>query len=155
MLTAFPFEELDGHHARRNDGLPIVSVLLGPPVLARRHFLAWAAREAHPVADVTSLNQWSAIEAWLTAFWPNLELVSASLELLGNKIHLQKAEVESKLRDRPPHLRRSLLEHGFDQRIESATECLCFNILLQDCEPNSVAELIEKSRHWFGDHRDG
>ena len=155
MLTSFPFEELDAHQARRNDGLPIVSVLLGPPDLARRQFGKWATKEAHPVADLPVLNPTGVIEAWLNTLWPKLDLISLAIGRFGDKIGLEKAEAESKLGDLPQHLQRSLLENAFDQRIESPSECLCFNLLLQACEMSSVQELIQNSRKWFGHHRDG
>jgi len=150
----FPFEELDQHHAKRHFGLPVVTVLLGPPVLARRHFFKWAQGRGHQVAQVVTPTHETLMAAWLNACFPGMDLVSTALEQLGHKTCLQKAEAEGKLVDLTPHLRRSFLENAFGNRLESAAECLCFNILLDNLKLSDPADLIENSKSWFGHHLD-
>ncbi len=132
----------------------MVSVLLGPPILVRRSFQRWAEGKGIPLVEINATNRWGLIEAWLNTCLPGLNLVSVSLERLERKICLKKTEAQSKLTDLPPQQRRSFLEKAFQHRLESAADCLCFNILHHNLQFNSASELIEKSRSWFGHHLD-
>lgn len=135
-------DSLDRHARRRAEGIPTLSVLVGPQTRALRLWDEWLHRSGLKAASSESADLPSAVTAWaaLLAHERNLSRDAESFVVLSQRAFSpRELHFEGKTR----HERRVLFERLEPPRSEPATWALCRQLLELASSPDTLpAEVL-------------
>src|SRR5688572_27455800 len=88
---------LDWQQARRAQGVPTVSVLVGPPGLGVRAWRAWAANRGTPVAHAQWRSLPDLVAIWVHRAFEGTDAVAAAIAWVAAATHTDPAAIAERL----------------------------------------------------------
>ncbi|QSQ17769.1 endonuclease domain-containing protein [Myxococcus landrumensis] len=130
-------DSLDRHARRRAEGIPTLSVLVGPQTRALRLWDEWLHRSGLKAASSESADLPSAVSSWasLLAHERNLPRDAESFVVLSQRASSPR---ELHFEGKTPHERRVLFERLEPPRSEPATWALCRQLLELPSSPGTL-----------------
>jgi hypothetical protein len=153
---AFALHELERHQRRREQGIPTLTVLAGPPRTAASLWHRWLAPLHRPISNVPASTESDAVRAWVDALARVRELEADAADFLGRAAGLAPGELPARLKGKTAHEREVLLQELFPSAPdgEASTACRCllqprvthdasapFDALLEACENDPLRVL--------------
>ncbi|QRO03053.1 DUF559 domain-containing protein [Archangium violaceum] len=101
---------MERHQRRREQGIPTLTVLAGPPGLASSLWRRWLDSLHRPVCTVLATSEVEVTRAWLETLARLGSLESAAADFLGGAAGLAPGELPSRLKAKTSHERDVLLQ---------------------------------------------
>jgi hypothetical protein len=101
--------ELDRHQRRREQGIPTLTVLAGPPDLALSLWSYWLAAHRRALRTVHTPAEAEAVRAWLDTLASVQDLEAVAADFVGAAASLAPGELRSRLKGKTAHEREVLL----------------------------------------------
>ena len=137
---------LERHEQRRQQGVPTLTVLSGPPGLGARTWRAWIAATGHPPAVCHVDNAREAIRAWIMGAAEHHDLGAVAASAMSAGVGLPPDELRRRLARAPSAERALLLERatdGFDPLLSRICRALLDRaVVASHPDPSRVTELL-------------
>lgn len=153
---AFALHELERHQRRREQGIPTLTVLAGPPRTAASLWHRWLASLHRPASNVSVSTEAEAVRSWVESLARIRNLEADAAEFLGRAAGLAPGELPARLKGKTAHERDVLLQELFPSAPDgdASTACRCllqpqivhnssapFDALLEACEHDPLRVL--------------
>ncbi len=124
---AFALHELERHQRRREQGIPTLTVLAGPPGTAASLWRHWLASLHRPTCTVHASSELEVARAWMDSLARLRNLEADAADFLGTAAGLAPGELPSRLEGKTAHEREILLQELFPSAPtgDSAAACRC------------------------------
>ncbi|SEU19247.1 DUF559 domain-containing protein [Stigmatella erecta] len=146
------FSALDRHHHRREQAIPTLTVLAGPPGAALSLWHRWLEARGLGLCVSRASREAGAVRDWMAFLAQHRNLEADAAEVLGAAGGLRRGELASDLRGKTPHERGLLLQDLFPAvpHPDAAAACRCWlqpaasspqepwEALLDACEQNPL-----------------
>ena len=104
------FQALERHQRRREQGIPTLTVLSGPPGLAVPLWSRWLAAHQRPLRTVRTPTEAEAVRAWMDTLARVRDLEADAADFVGAAASLAPGELRSRLKGKTAHEREVLLQ---------------------------------------------
>jgi very-short-patch-repair endonuclease len=133
------FSALDRHHHRREQAIPTLTVLTGPPAAALSLWGRWLEARGLSLCVSRASHEAGAVRDWMDFLARQRNLEADAAEVLGAAGGLRHGELASHLQGKTQHERALLLQDLFPtlSHPDIAAACRC---LLQPTAPSSAGE---------------
>lgn len=124
---AFALHELERHQRRREQGIPTLTVLAGPPRTAASLWHRWLASLHRPSSTVPVSTEADAVRSWVEALARIRPLEADAADFLGRAAGLAPGELPARLKGKTAHERDVLLQELFPSAPDgdASTACRC------------------------------
>jgi hypothetical protein len=124
---AFTLHELERHQRRREQGIPTLTVLAGPPRLAASLWRRWLDSLHRPACTIHASSELEVARAWMVSLAQLGNLETHAADFLGTAAGLAPGELPSRLKAKTAHEREVLLQELFPSAPDgdSAAACRC------------------------------
>ncbi len=139
---AFALHELERHQRRREQGIPTLTVLAGPPGTAASLWRRWLDSLHRPNCTVLATSEVEVAHAWMEALarLRNLEVDAA--DFLGGAAGLAPGELPSRLQGKTAHEREILLQELFPLAPDGDATAACRALLQPQVTHNPGGPLL-------------
>jgi very-short-patch-repair endonuclease len=148
------WDEIERHQARREVGIPTLTVMVGKLALARECWSRWSLSIGRSVLETRSSDQDSALTDWRDRLIVEGCLRSHALDRVSARLHISHPRAESLLRELPQEKRWNLLMKAFPSTSDSSIDALFRSILLDVPETwtsfSMQIELVPELVAWLG-----
>nr|QKW93797.1 restriction endonuclease [Vitiosangium cumulatum] len=146
---AFSLHELERHQHRREQGIPTLTVLAGPPGSAASLWRRWLEPLHRPTCMVPASSETEVVRAWVETLARGRDLAADAADFLGAAAGLAPGELPARLAGKTAHERDVLLQELLPSAPDgdASTACRCllqpqvihksgspFDALLEACE---------------------
>ncbi|HEX5752520.1 MAG TPA: DUF559 domain-containing protein [Archangium sp.] len=138
---AFVLHELERHQRRREQGIPTLTVLAGPPGTAASFWRQWLGSIHRPGCTVPASSEAEVVRAWLEALARVRALEADAADFLGTAGGLAPGELHARLRGKTAHERGVLLQELFSSAPDGDVSTACRCLLQPQVTHNSGAPL--------------
>ncbi|WP_257457909.1 endonuclease domain-containing protein [Archangium lipolyticum] len=125
---SFALHELDRHQRRREQGIPTLTVLAGPPGGAMSLWRRWLDSRRQAFRTSLAANEAEVVREWLEALASSRNLEADAADFLGTSAGLPPGELRSRLEGKTAHERDILLHELFPSipggDLSAACRCL-------------------------------
>jgi len=124
---AFALHELERLQRRREQGIPTLTVLAGPPGSAASLWCRWLDSLHRPTCTVLAASELEVARAWMETLARTRSLEVDAADFLGGAAGLAPGEVSSRLRGKTAHEREVLLQEllPLAPDADSTAACRC------------------------------
>jgi hypothetical protein len=122
---AFALHELERHQRRREQGIPTLTVLAGPPGIAASLWRRWLDSLHRPTCTVHASSELEVARAWMDALARLRNLEADAADFLGAAAGLAPGELPSRLEGKTTHEREILLQELFPSAPEGDSTAAC------------------------------
>ncbi|OJT26233.1 hypothetical protein BO221_07865 [Archangium sp. Cb G35] len=136
---AFVLHELDRHQRRREQGIPTLTVLAGPPGTAASLWRQWLGSLHRSGCTVPVSNEATVVQSWMEALARVRELEADAADFLGTSGGLAPGELHARLRGKTAHERGVLLQELFSAAPDGDASIACRGLLQSQVTHNSGA----------------
>ncbi|HSP81899.1 MAG TPA: DUF559 domain-containing protein [Myxococcaceae bacterium] len=106
----FALQELERHQHRREQGIPTLTVLVGPPGAAASLWRRWLDSHHRPLCTVRTAGETGLLREWAEALARVRNLEADAADFLGAATGLAPGELPSRLKGKTDHERDVLLQ---------------------------------------------
>lgn len=138
---AFALHELERHQRRREQGIPTLTVLAGPPGTAASLWHQWLGSLHRPGCTVLASSETDAVRAWMEALAQLRALEADAADFLGSAVGLAPGELPTRLKGKTAHERGVLLQELFPSAPDEDTSTACRCLLQSQVTHNSGGPL--------------
>ncbi len=138
---AFVLHELERHQRRREQGIPTLTVLAGPPGTAASLWRQWLGSLHKSGCTVLASSEADVLRAWMEALARVRDLPADAADFLGTAGGLAPGELHSRLRGKTAHERGILLQELFSSAPDGDTSTACACLLQPQVTHNSGGPL--------------
>ncbi len=138
---AFVLHELERHQRRREQGIPTLTVLAGPPGIAASLWRQWLGSQHRSGCTVLASSEADVVQAWMQALARVRDLETDAAHFLGTAGSLVPGELPGRLRGKTAHERDVLLQELFSAAPDGDTSTACRCLLQPQVTHNSSAPL--------------
>lgn len=129
--------ELERHQRRREQGIPTLTVLAGPPVGTLSLWRRWLASRGQALCVSLANTEAGATREWMEALASARNMEADAAEFLGTAAGLAPGELHSRLTGKTPHEREILLQELFPSTPGGAVSAACAALLHPQVVHNS------------------
>ncbi|PTL77161.1 hypothetical protein DAT35_46385 [Vitiosangium sp. GDMCC 1.1324] len=119
---------MERHQRRREQGIPTLTVLAGPPGSAASLWRKWLEPLHRPTCMVPASSESDAVRAWMEALARSRDLAADAADFLGTAAGLAPGELPTRLEGKTAHERdvllQELLPSAPDGDVSTACRCL-------------------------------
>ncbi|MGZ3457596.1 MAG: endonuclease domain-containing protein [Archangium sp.] len=121
--------ELERHQHRREQGIPTLTVLAGPPGTAASLWRRWLESLHHPGCTAPGTSEAEGVRAWMETLARGRDLEADAADFLGGAAGLPPGELPARLKGKTSHEREVLLEELFPSAPDGDTTTACRGLL--------------------------
>ena len=138
---AFALHELERHQRRREQGIPTLTVLAGPPGTAASLWRRWLEPLHRPGCTVHAFSELEVVRAWMDSLARLRNLEADAADFLGTAAGLAPGELPSRLEGKTAHEREVLLQELFPSAPDGDSTAACRGLLQPQVTHKSGASL--------------
>ncbi|HYO70870.1 MAG TPA: DUF559 domain-containing protein [Archangium sp.] len=138
---AFILHELERHQRRREQGIPTLTVLAGPPGTASSFWRQWLDSLHRSGCTVIASSEAGVLQAWTAALARSRNLEADAADFLGMAGGLAPGELPARLEGKTAHERGILLHELFSAAPDGDASTACRCLLQPQVTHNSGAPL--------------
>jgi very-short-patch-repair endonuclease len=127
-----PSSTLERHQRRRDQGIPTLSVLAGPPAAALSLWTGWLAPRGQPLALGREGEARAGVREWLTVLERAVALSTLAADFLGDAQGLARGTLPARLAGKTAYERELLLGHAESTLRESDASTVSLRLLRLD-----------------------
>jgi hypothetical protein len=139
--AAFALHELERHQRRREQGIPTLTVLAGPPGIAASLWRRWLDSLHRPTCTVHPSSELEVARAWMDSLARLRNLEADAADFLGAAAGLAPGELPSRLEGKTAHEREVLLQELFPSAPDGDSTAACRGLLQPQVTHKSRAPL--------------
>lgn len=134
---AFALHELERHQRRREQGIPTLTVLAGPPGTAASLWRRWLESLHRPGCMVSASGEVDVVRAWLDTLARSRSLEADAADFLGAAAGLAPGELPARLKGKTSHERDVLLLELLPSAPDGDASTACRSLLQPQVTHNS------------------